>query len=176
MRTRLISLGVVAVAAAIALAALTPRAHGASGATPRCTVRDLAVWLGDGPGGGSAGHFEYPVEFSNISGHTCHLLGYPGVSAARLHQIGSPADRSGATPQLVTLAPRQTGHTFVQFTDTGVIDPSVCKPTTAEVLRVYPPGARNYAPISWRFGACRSTAVTFMDVQPVQGRVGIPGF
>jgi hypothetical protein len=41
---------------------------------------------------------------------------------------------------------------------------------------VYPPGARNYAPIYWTFGACRSTAVTFMDVQPVQARVGIPGF
>ena len=176
MRTRLISLGVVAVAAAIGLAAVTPRAHGASGATPRCTVRDLAVWLGDGPGGASAGHDEYPVEFSNISGHTCHLLGYPGVSAARLHQIGSPADRSGATPQMVTLAPRQTGHTFVQFTDTGVIDPSVCQARDRGGVAGVSAGARNYALIYWEFGACRSTAVTFMDVQPVQARVGIPGF
>lgn len=176
MRIRLICLGVLAVAATAALAtALAPGAHGASGASPRCTVRDLAVWLGDGPGGGSAGHLTYPIEFSNISGHTCHLLGFPGVSAARVHQIGAPADRSGGPPQLVTLAPLQTAHTLVQFTDVGVFDPSVCDPVTAEVLRVYPPGARNYAEIQWQFGACRSTSVTFMDVQPVQPRVGIPG-
>jgi Protein of unknown function (DUF4232) len=98
------------------------------------------------------------------------------LSDSQLHQIGRPADRSGGTPQMVTLAPRQTGHTLVQFTDIGVIDPAVCKPATAEVLRVYPPGARHYAEISWQFGACRSKAVTFMDVQPVQARVGIPGF
>jgi hypothetical protein len=177
MRTRLICLGLVAVAAAAAVATLAPGARGASGTTtPRCTVRDLAVWLGDGPGGASAGHVVYPIEFSNISDHTCHLLGFPGVSAARRHQIGLPADRSGGPPQLVTLAPRQTGHTLVQFTDVGVIDPSVCKPTTAEVIRVYPPGARNYAEIDWQFGACRSKSITFMDVQPVQPRVGIPGF
>jgi len=177
MRTRLIGLGVVAVSAAVAIAAIAPGAHGASSATPRCRTGDLAVWLGDGPGGESAGHVVYPLEFSNISGHTCYLFGYPGVSAYRRgHRVGLPADRSGATPQTVTLAPRQTGHTLVQFTDVGVIDPSVCQPTTAHTLRVYPPGARRSTDIVWQFGACRSTSVSFMDVQPVQPRVGIPGF
>jgi hypothetical protein len=177
MRTRLIGLGLVAVSAAAAIATVAPGAHGASSATPRCRTGDLAVWLGDGPGGGSAGSFTYPLEFSNISGHTCSLFGYPGISAYRAgHRVGRAADRSGATPQTVTLAPRQTGHTLVRFTDVGVINPSVCKPTTADTLRIYPPGARRSTVVGWQFGACRSTSVSFLAVQPLQPRVGIPGF
>ena len=49
-------------------------------ATPRCSLSQLTVWIGL-PGSGAAGSTAYPLEFSNTSGRTCHLLGYPGVSA-----------------------------------------------------------------------------------------------
>lgn len=175
MRTRIILATILAASAAVAVAAVAP-AHGASGGTPRCTHADLAVWVGVGGGEAAAGHLYYPLEFSNISGHTCHLLGYPGVSAYNRHQVGRAAGRTGATPPTVTLAPRQSGHTTLALTNVGVFDPAVCKPTTAAELHVYPPGARDFIEVPFEVGACRSRAVTYMEVDPVQPRVGIPGF
>jgi len=52
----------------------------------------LEVWLGLGVGGGATGSIYYPGEFTNVTGHTCHLFGFPGVSAIyNGHQAGSPA-------------------------------------------------------------------------------------
>src|SRR6476646_1031817 len=70
----------------------------ASASTPRCTSSALAVWLGLGEGGGSAGGVVYPLELTNISGTSCHLRGFPGVSAWAGHQLGSTAGRDHAVP------------------------------------------------------------------------------
>ena len=60
---------------------------------PRCTASDLGVWLAVGQGNGAAGTIYYPLEFTNLSHHTCYLYGYPGVSALGRNgnQLGSPA-------------------------------------------------------------------------------------
>jgi len=52
-----------------------------------------------------------PLEFTNISHHTCTLYGFPGVSTlgADGQQLGRPAVwNQGEKPRLVRLAPR--GH------------------------------------------------------------------
>ena len=73
---------------------------GAAAATPRCTTAALEVWLGVGGGGGQAGSVSYPMELTNVSGHTCHLFGFPGVSAeAAGHQLGSAARRDHSAPE-----------------------------------------------------------------------------
>lgn len=88
--------------------------------TPRCTSSSLAVWIGLGEGGDTAGSTFYPLELSNISSHACHLRGFPGVSAWRGHLLGSPAQRSRAVlAHTVTLRPRETAHTVLQITDVG---------------------------------------------------------
>jgi Protein of unknown function (DUF4232) len=62
-------------------------------AVPRCTESDLGVWVAVGQGNGALGTIYYPLELTNMSGHTCLLFGYPGVSAVdgSGRQLGSPA-------------------------------------------------------------------------------------
>ena len=67
--------------------------------TARCATSALAVWLGVGEGGSTAGSTFYPLELTNISSHACHLFGFPGVSAWRGHLLGSPAQRNHAVPE-----------------------------------------------------------------------------
>ena len=113
---RVIAAAVIAVTAALATtsaafaaSAARPAAASAAAATPACKTSGLEVWLGLGPGGGTAGSTYHPIEFTNVTGHTCHLFGFPGVSAIyNGHQAGSPAGW-GTSPffpkRTVTLAP-----------------------------------------------------------------------
>src|SRR5271156_6250382 len=60
----------------------TPSGTATSAASvPRCSASDLGVWLAVDQGNGTAGTSYYPLEFTNLSHHTCYLYGYPGVSA-----------------------------------------------------------------------------------------------
>src|SRR5204863_80686 len=100
----------VATLAAVPLAVSSTA--GAANAVPRCTTRGLEVWLGVRGGGAAAGSTFYPMEFSNLSRHTCQLFGFPGVSAEKGgHQVGRPAGRDNSTPHTVTLHPPGTPTT-----------------------------------------------------------------
>ena len=147
-----------------------------SSSTPACTTAGLAVWLGLGEGGGAAGSTYYPLEFTNVSGHACHLFGYPGVSARDGHQLGSPAGRSSAPEHTIVLAKSATAHAFMQITDVANFSPSTCAPVTAGELNVYPPNQLSAKPIPFSFRACSKTGPVFLSVQPVQPGVGIPGY
>jgi hypothetical protein len=143
--------------------------------TPRCRTSGLEVWLGVGGGGGQTGGIAYPMEFTNVSSHRCHLFGYPGVSAQKNGgQLGSPARRNAAVaPTTVTLSPGATAHTVLQITDVSAL--ANCKPVVADELLVYPPGAVSAADIPFRFKACSATGPRFLSVEVVQKRVGVPG-
>ena len=77
------------------------RAQTAAAPTPRCTTSALEVWLGLGGGGGQAGSTVYPVEFTNLSAHTCSLYGFPGVSAeaGRVTRWGAPRNATTQCPR-----------------------------------------------------------------------------
>ncbi|HEY5985206.1 MAG TPA: DUF4232 domain-containing protein, partial [Streptosporangiaceae bacterium] len=168
---------VLAGAALAALAALTiaSAATGgvaqASGSTPRCTTAGLQVWLGLGAGGAAAGSVSYPMEFTNITSHTCYLYGHPGVSAVRAgHQAGSAASRVRSpfgAERVVTLAPGATAHTVLRITDAGNFPASACGPVTADALRVYPPDAFRSALIPFTFRACSKKGPVYLFVQYV---------
>lgn len=166
-----------AVAAVLLTASTTAGAQTATATTPRCTTAELEVWLGVGGGGGQAGSIAYPMELTNVSGHTCHLFGFPGVSAEVAgHQVGSAAGRDHSAPEhTVTLRAGATAHTVLQIADVSAFPASSCKPVTAGGLTVYPPGAVNAAQIPFRFRACSANGPRFLSVEPVQPRVGIPG-
>lgn len=173
---RLIAAGLVAAVTGVVLTSWTAAgAQTASVTTPRCSTRGLEVWLGVGAGGGQAGSTNYPMEFTNTSGQSCHLYGYPGVSAELAgHQVGSPARRNNAVaPQTVTLAAGATAHAVLQITDVSALPG--CKPVTAAGLRVYPPGAFTAANIPFRFRACSVAGPVFLSIQVVQPRIGVPG-
>src|SRR6202035_4175095 len=92
--------------------AASPAAPTSSPSSPAgpgpCPTRSLQVKLGVSQG--TAGSVYTTIDFTNISGATCTLYGYPGVSlqtAKPLHQIGKPAKETSATPRkLVTLQPQ----------------------------------------------------------------------
>jgi hypothetical protein len=152
--------------------------HAAGGAATlrTCSTSQLAVWLGLGEGGAAAGSVYYPLEFTNVSRHACRLLGFPGVSAAGRHQLGSPAQRNRAVaPHAVNLAPGATAHTVIQLSDVLNFPAARCKPATASFLRVYPPDQRRAQDIPFRFRACSAEGPIYLSVEPIQPGVGIPG-
>ena len=152
-------------------------AAGAAQSVPRCTTASLEAWLGVGAGGAAAGSISYPLELSNVSGHTCRLYGFPGVSAvAAGHQAWTAAGRDQSAPATtVTLRPGTTVHSVLRITDVGVFAPSACKPVTADGLRVFAPGAFRSTTIPFRFRACSAKGPVFLHVTAVQPRVGVPG-
>jgi hypothetical protein len=149
----------------------------APASTPRCTSSALAVWLGLGEGGGSAGGIVYPLELTNISGTPCHLRGFPGVSAWAGDQLGSPAGRDQAVPaHTVTLADGDTAHALIRFGNVGNFSRASCRPQTAGALRVFPPGERASRLVPFNFPACSKPGPVYLTVRAVEPGVGIPGF
>src|SRR5215471_13137854 len=77
---------------------------------PACATSSLNVK--QGASSGYAGGVYVSIDFTNTSGSTCTLFGYPGVSLVTgppYTQIGLAAKRTPRTPpELVTLAPGAT--------------------------------------------------------------------
>src|SRR5579859_5374258 len=89
-----------------------------------CQPAGLAAWLGVGPDDSSTAGPEsifYTLEFTNVSGQTCSLYGYPQVLAyAGGHQIGSSATTdTSVRPSMVKLAPDATAHAVLRYTVTA---------------------------------------------------------
>ena len=138
-------------------------------APPTCSTSSLVIWL-EAPGNGAAGSIFYQLEFTNLSGNPCSLLGYPGVSAVGLsgHQLGSAARRDTTTsPKRLTLAGGASATAVVQIVEAGNFPTARCEPTSAAGLRVYPPGDRTAKVVPFPFAACTRAGPVFMSVQPV---------
>jgi len=112
----------------------------AAGPSP-CATSGLNVTLG--PSSGYAGGVDQTIVFTNTSGATCSLYGYPGVSlvsAPPYTQIGLAAQRSSTTPvKLITLASGATASAVLQVVDALNFGAATCSPTKAAFLRIYPP-------------------------------------
>jgi hypothetical protein len=106
-----------------------------------CATSELKVTLG-APNGYAGGVYE-TIVFTNTSGATCSLYGYPGVSlvsAPPYTQIGLAAKRSGTVPvKLIVLASGASASAVLQVVDALNFPASTCSPTQAAFLRVYPP-------------------------------------
>jgi uncharacterized protein DUF4232 len=168
---RLLTAGVLASAAALvpasALAAPGVTAGAAHTATPACTTAGLDVWL-DTQGVGTAGTTFFNLEFTNLSGGTCTLFGFPGVSATNLtgSQLGSAAVRSG-TPQPVTLANGATAIAVLGITEAGNFPPVQCGLVTAAGLRVFPPNQTQSRRIPFPFPACSKAGPQYLQIMPI---------
>ena len=106
-----------------------------------CPTSSLQVKQGVAQG--YAGGVYVVIDFTNSSGSTCKLYGYPGVSLVSgppYMQIGLAAKRSTTTPKtLVTLAPGATANALLQIVDALNYPSASCGPTKATALKVYPP-------------------------------------
>src|SRR5271155_655889 len=95
--TAVVCAGVLGLATVL-VAGTLPGATALASATtaPRCTTSELVVWLNT-RGSGTAGSTYYDLEFTNLSSHTCSIVGYPGVSALNFagQQLGNAAGHDG---------------------------------------------------------------------------------
>jgi hypothetical protein len=170
----------VAVGSLAAIAIALGAAAGAAGSSPStpppCTAAAIVTWINT-TGSGAAGSFSYLLEFTNLSGHTCRLTGYPGVSGVDLagHQLGSSASRDPQHPAAtITLssatradAGGTTATAVLQITDVANYPTSTCRPTTAAGLRIYAPGQTASTVVPFPFRACARTAAHYLSVQAV---------
>jgi Domain of unknown function (DUF4232) len=127
-------------AAASTTSAATPAA------SPRgseCASPALHATVDTTQSSGAAGSVYYPIDFTNVSGSSCTLFGYPGVSfvtGISGSQLGRAATRNTAAgPTSVTLAPNAVAHAILQVADAGNFEASQCQPVTAHWLKIFPP-------------------------------------
>ncbi len=185
--TAVAALAIASAAFAATSSVASPRsgaARVASVAIPKCAASlgqqgNVSAWVADGQGNGAAGTIYYPLEFTNLSGHTCSMRGFPGVSAISRsgQQLGSPSNwESGGgfgTPRTVNVAPGATVHAILAYHDAEVSTASGCDPvnTTFE-LRVYPPDQRGATFAFFDLEACSHAGPIYLSVGPIKPGVG----
>jgi hypothetical protein len=160
------SLATLAVAAA-ALSFVGSQANGAR--TSACAASSLVAWL-DTNGDGAAGSVYYQLEFTNVSGGSCVLRGYPGVSAVDTagRQVGSAAGRNAGAPvKNIVLASGGTASALLKIANTGVYPAGRCHSTTAAGFRVYAPGQTASKLVPYPFQACSKVGTVYLQVRAV---------
>jgi len=161
-------------ASGAALASDTARLSSAP--APACQASQLGVWIALAQSNGAAGTIYYPLNFTNVSGRTCSLHGFPGVSAIARngHQLGSPAGWAAkVAARTVVLAPGATAHTILQYRDAEVSTAPGCDPVnTAVVLRVYPPNQYDATIAAFDLQVCSHAGPVYMSVEPILPGVG----
>src|SRR5215475_12306300 len=143
----------------------------AAAATPGpCSTAGLRVTLGSSQGA-AAGHFYRTLDFTNTSGVSCSLYGYPGVSfvtGVGGQQIGAAAGRSPASKRLIVLAPGKTAHALLNLLDVLNFPPSECAATNAHWIKVYPPNQFSATYVRWTAMACSKPQPVYLFVAPVR--------
>jgi Protein of unknown function (DUF4232) len=137
--------------------ASSPAATGSASSTPATAPSQSLSPAVTGPAGcpngslqlklglaqGYAGGVYEVIDFTNTSGTTCTLYGYPGVSLVSgppYAQIGLAAKRSSTAPvKQITLAPGATANALLQVVDALNFPTATCSPAKATDLRIYPP-------------------------------------
>jgi len=160
---------VLAVPAAIALAAPASPARSAGPAiTPACETPGLVEWII--PKGAAAGSNLYTINFTNLSGHSCTLNGFPFLYAVGLsgHQIGHRARFSNPAPHQIVIASHGTASAALTIVDVLNFPRSRCHPVWAAGLNVFPPNQTRAKIIPIPFQACSSSSVNFMSVGAVK--------
>jgi hypothetical protein len=101
------------------------------------------VWVDPRSAGVAAGTEFLPLDFTNVSAHSCQLSGFPSVMLASRSgtQLGGTgqADRS-LSAQYLILGTGQTAHAWLRLADVMNLPASQCQPVTAAGLHVALPG------------------------------------
>ena len=180
---RTLSLRALALLPVTALAALTLAACAASPrpdpaasrpAPAACTPAGLRVTAGFSQGAGQ--HAIYGLRFTNASGTTCTVQGYPGVSLVTAgnssgRPIGSPrpllmpSQDPGLTT--VTLAPGQHAAALMGIAETVEFTGMSCDPVTAHWLKVSPPHASRAVYVPVTAVTCSSSRDQVLEISPV---------
>jgi hypothetical protein len=140
---------------------------------PACPNGSLQVKLGLGQG--YAGGTYQVIDFTNTSGATCTLYGYPGVSLVSgppYAQIGLAAKRTNTTPvKQITLAPGATANAVVQIVDALNFPTTTCSPVKSTNMRVFPPNQTISVYLPYASNGC-SKPVQTLFIAAVQAGSG----
>jgi hypothetical protein len=144
--------------------ATAPHGSGSASHTiPECKAPNLKLSLGAGQQAGAGS--DYPaLQFTNVSGHTCAIVGFPGVSFVagdNGQQVGAPAVRVGGIGRQIDLAPGQMASAILQVANTQMFPAQDCRPVSVRGLRVYAPDdtAAMFLANSPAATACSATAM-----------------
>lgn len=133
-------------------ASTTPAGTGA----PGCTTAGLTVTVERGSG--IAGHQYATLVFTNSSGATCSLTGFPGVSLLMGGApLAKPATRSGKPVKRVTLVPGATAISLLS-------NDSTCNADNSDSVQVIVPNQTLPVVLPLKFRGCTLT------VDPVSAR------
>jgi hypothetical protein len=134
-----------------------------------CLTSALRAILGTAQG--TAGSAYQVIILANVSGKTCALYGYPGVSfVSRVggSQIGKDAARDRTTaPKVVTLAPGHSGSFALRVVDAAALPAASCDPVTANWLKIFPPENTAALYVGYTAHACASKTATILTTRPV---------
>lgn len=159
------------VSAATVSAATVSTATARSATTPVCQPSGLVIWLNTN-GNGTAGTIFYKLNFTNESGHSCTLEGFPFILGVNLagHQLGNRAafDHT-STPHVVTIANKHTATAILGIVDVGNFSATACHPVLAAGLKVFAPTGVATTPktVPFPFGACSKHGPNYLKVQPL---------
>ena len=134
-----------------------------------CLTSALRATLGAAQG--TAGSAYQVIILANVSGKTCALYGYPGVSfvsGVGGSQIGKDAARDRTTaPKVVTLAPGQNGSFALRVVDAAALPTASCDPVTAKWLKIFPPENTAALYLGYAARACASKTATILTTRAV---------
>jgi hypothetical protein len=134
-----------------------------------CLTSGLRATLGAAQG--TAGSAYQVIVLANVSGKTCALYGYPGVSFVSGiggSQIGKDAARDRTTaPKVVTLAPGERGSFAFRVVDTAALPAASCDPVTANWLKVFPPENTAALYVGYTAHACASKTASVLTTRAV---------
>jgi Protein of unknown function (DUF4232) len=142
----------------------------AAGPAP-CATSGLSVKLG--AGNGAAGSTFVPIVFTNTSGSSCSLFGYPGVSFVTGQggsQIGLAAQRDSTQPaQNIVLAAGGVAHAVLRVVQAANFPAASCQIATASTLKIFPPEqtAPLYLAYSAKTCSSNSTADQVLFIQTI---------
>lgn len=137
-----------------------------------CTASNLRVTIDTAAAGAAAGSTYYPIDFTNSSGVSCRIDGYPGAwfATSAGDQIGNTAARDrGVRAHPIALRPGATAHAWLQVVAAANYPVKTCHPVTAHVLRIRVPGAAAVISVRHAFPACAAAMPGhgILAVQPV---------
>jgi len=139
-----------------------------------CLTSALRATLGAAQG--TAGSAYQVIVLANISGKTCALYGYPGVSFVTGiggSQIGKDAARDRTTAlKVVTLAPGQRGSFALRVVDAAALPTASCDPVTANWLKIFPPENTAALYVGYTARVCASKTATILTTRAVTEGTG----
>ncbi|HUB37961.1 MAG TPA: DUF4232 domain-containing protein [Streptosporangiaceae bacterium] len=140
--------------------------------TAGCLASDLQAEMGASQG--TAGTIYQVIVLTNTSAASCTLYGYPGVSFVTSQggsQVGAAATRNAAVNATqLTLAPGSKANALLAIHDAGAYPG--CRLTSADWLRIYPPGDYGSLYVQYKAQTCANTRKKILTVTAVSAGAG----